>query len=192
MLGAIGLYGVLSYAVTLRTREIGVRMALGAGPRPVKRGILANAAAITATGLVIGALGAAGLTRFLGGLLYETKPLDAPTFAGDVRTAVRGGCGRRVSAGPQSGLGKPARSDANGIRLGQLPTPNFQLPRSSGVDVAHASRNTRAGSMRAARRAGSQAATALTAQRKSAAPMNVSGSRASRSYSSVVTYRDAQ
>ena len=47
----------------------------------MKRGILANAAAITATGLVVGALGAAALTRFLGGLLCETKPLDAPTFA---------------------------------------------------------------------------------------------------------------
>jgi len=81
-LGAIGLYGVLSYAVTLRTREIGVRLALGARPAVVKRGILANAAVITATGLIIGALGAAALTRFLGGLLYETKPLDAPTFAG--------------------------------------------------------------------------------------------------------------
>ena len=82
VLGAIGLFGVLSYAVTLRTREIGVRIALGARPAVVKRGILANAAVITATGLVIGAIGAAVLTRFLGGLLYETKPLDAPTFVG--------------------------------------------------------------------------------------------------------------
>ena len=82
LLGAIGLYGVLSYAVTLRTREIGVRMALGAPPMLVKRGILAHAAGITAVGLVIGALGAAALTRFLGGLLYETRPLDVPTFAG--------------------------------------------------------------------------------------------------------------
>jgi ABC-type antimicrobial peptide transport system permease subunit len=81
-LGAIGLYGVLSYAVTLRTREIGVRIALGARPAVVKRGILANAALITAAGLLIGGLGAAALTQFLGGLLYETKPLDAPTFAG--------------------------------------------------------------------------------------------------------------
>jgi predicted permease len=82
VLGAIGLYGVLSYAVSLRTREIGVRIALGAPPSRVKAGVIGNAAAITAIGLVLGALGAAGLTRFLGGLLYETKPLDVTTFAG--------------------------------------------------------------------------------------------------------------
>ena len=82
LLGAIGLYGVLSYAVSLRTREIGVRLALGAPPSRVRRGVMANAAAVTAIGLVVGAAGAAGLTRLLRGLLYETTPLDAATFAG--------------------------------------------------------------------------------------------------------------
>ena len=82
LLGAIGLYGVLSYAVSLRTREIGVRLALGAPPSRVRRGVMANAAGITAIGLVVGAAGAAGLTRLLRGLLYETTPLDAATFAG--------------------------------------------------------------------------------------------------------------
>ncbi len=81
LLGAIGLYGVLSYAVSLRTREIGVRIALGAPPTRVKRAILVNAAAITSIGLVIGIGGAAALTRLLRGQLYETKPLDIPTFA---------------------------------------------------------------------------------------------------------------
>jgi ABC-type antimicrobial peptide transport system permease subunit len=81
-LGAIGLYGVLSYTVSLRTREIGVRIALGATPSRVKRGVIANAAAITGVGLLAGSLGAAGLTRFLGSLLYETRPLDLQVFGG--------------------------------------------------------------------------------------------------------------
>ena len=80
VLGAIGLYGVLSYAVSLRTREIGVRIALGAAPGRVKWGVIGSAARITVIGLVIGALGAAGVTRFLHGLLYETRPLDVSTF----------------------------------------------------------------------------------------------------------------
>ena len=82
LLGAIGLYGVLSYAVSLRTREIGVRIALGAAPARVRRGVMASAAGITAIGLLVGAAGAAALTQLLGGLLFETKPLDVSTFAG--------------------------------------------------------------------------------------------------------------
>ena len=82
LLGAIGLYGVLSYAVSLRTREIGVRLALGAPPSRVKRGIILNAAAIMSIGLVAGMVGAAWLTRYLRGQLYETRPLDPVTFAG--------------------------------------------------------------------------------------------------------------
>jgi predicted permease len=82
VLGAIGLYGVLSYAVSLRTREIGVRIALGADPARVKRGVMASAATTTLIGLAIGALGAVGVTRFLRELLYETQPLDLSTFAG--------------------------------------------------------------------------------------------------------------
>ena len=82
VLGAIGLYGVQSYAVSLRTREIGVRMALGAPPSQVKAAILRHASVVTGIGLVVGALGAWGLTRLLSGLLYETRPLDPLTFAG--------------------------------------------------------------------------------------------------------------
>jgi putative ABC transport system permease protein len=82
VLGAVGLYGVLSYAVSLRTREIGVRLALGAPPSVVLRSVLANGLGITLVGLVLGLVGAAGLTRLLGGILYEIEPLDPLTFAG--------------------------------------------------------------------------------------------------------------
>jgi ABC-type antimicrobial peptide transport system permease subunit len=81
LLGAIGLYGVLSYAVTLRTREIGVRLALGASPGRVLRSVVINGATITAIGLAIGLAGASGLTRFLGTLLFETTPFDPATIA---------------------------------------------------------------------------------------------------------------
>jgi predicted permease len=81
VLGAVGLYGVLSYAVTLRTREIGVRLALGAQPSRVMRSVVTNGLTISAIGLVVGLLGAIGLTRLLEGLLYETEPLDLGTIA---------------------------------------------------------------------------------------------------------------
>lgn len=81
VLGAIGLYGVQSYAVSLRTREIGVRVALGAQPSRVMRSVLGTAAAIMAIGLVAGSIAAATLTRLLEGMLYETRPLDPVTFA---------------------------------------------------------------------------------------------------------------
>jgi putative ABC transport system permease protein len=80
ILGAIGLYGVLSYAVSLRTREIGVRLALGAPASTVMRSIVASGAMITGLGLIVGLAGAAAVTRLLRGLLYEVQPLDVVTF----------------------------------------------------------------------------------------------------------------
>ena len=80
ILGAIGLYGVLSYAVSLRTREIGVRIALGAPASRVMRSVVTSGVTIASLGLIVGLLGAAGLTRFLRGMLYETAPLDLTTF----------------------------------------------------------------------------------------------------------------
>jgi putative ABC transport system permease protein len=81
ILGAIGLYGVLAYAVTLRTREIGVRLALGAPPSRVMRSVVTNGVMLATIGLVIGLAAAAGLTRYLGDLLFETRPRDPVTFA---------------------------------------------------------------------------------------------------------------
>jgi predicted permease len=80
LLGAVGLYGVLSYAVTLRVREIGVRLALGAQPGRIMRAVVAQGAAIAAVGLVVGLAGAYGLTWLLGDLLYDTPKFDVLTF----------------------------------------------------------------------------------------------------------------
>jgi predicted permease len=82
LLGAIGLYGVLSYVVSQRRSEIGVRMALGAPPETVLKMIVLSGARIAGLGLAAGLIGAFALTRLLQGLLYETEPLDPLTFTG--------------------------------------------------------------------------------------------------------------
>ena len=80
-LGALGLYGVLSCAVAERTREIGVRMALGATAAAVRRMVVAQGARVVAAGIAIGLLAALAATRALGRLLYGVAAVDAPTFA---------------------------------------------------------------------------------------------------------------
>jgi predicted permease len=82
ILGAVGLYGVLSYGVTQRTQEIGVRMALGAETRTVRRMVVAQGAKVALVGVAVGALASLGLTRYLETLLFGVEPLDAPIFAG--------------------------------------------------------------------------------------------------------------
>jgi len=81
-LAAIGLYGVLSYLVTLRTREIGVRVALGAARSDVLRLIVGRGLRLAGIGLAIGLALAAGVTRFASFLLYGTSPLDPLAFGG--------------------------------------------------------------------------------------------------------------
>jgi len=81
VLAAVGLHGVMSYAVARRTHEIGVRVALGARPRDVLLLILKQGLLITVLGLTIGIAGAWGLTRFLASQLYEVEPTDIATFA---------------------------------------------------------------------------------------------------------------
>jgi putative ABC transport system permease protein len=80
-LGAIGLYGVLSCVVAERTREIGVRMALGARAAAVRRMVVAQGARVVVLGVALGLVAAFAATQALGGLLYGVAAVDAPTFA---------------------------------------------------------------------------------------------------------------
>jgi|HubBroStandDraft_2_1064218.scaffolds.fasta_scaffold00435_2 predicted permease len=81
-LAALGIYAVLAFSVARRTHEIGVRMALGAGGGDVLGLVLGQALRVTVIGVCFGVVGALGLTRFLGNLLYEVQPTDPPTFVG--------------------------------------------------------------------------------------------------------------
>ena len=77
----VGLYGVLAYSVAQRTREIGVRMALGAQSADVLQMLLRKAIVLIAAGIVFGGAGALALTRVLTKFLFDVKPNDLPTFA---------------------------------------------------------------------------------------------------------------
>jgi putative ABC transport system permease protein len=80
-IAAIGLYGVVAYAVSRRTREIGIRLALGATPREVLTMVLADGAVVAIAGIVAGTVAALAMARLLTGLLYGITPTDPLSFA---------------------------------------------------------------------------------------------------------------
>jgi putative ABC transport system permease protein len=82
ILAAIGIYGVMSYAVTQRSHEIGIRMALGAEPRDVRRMIVNEGMRLAALGLLLGLGGAMAGTKYLESQLYGVKARDPLTFLG--------------------------------------------------------------------------------------------------------------
>jgi predicted permease len=81
LLAAIGVYGVMSYRVRLRTRELGTRLALGASPRDITRLVLLQASAIAVVGLAVGMAAALALGRTLTSVLFEVEPWDPATLA---------------------------------------------------------------------------------------------------------------
>jgi len=80
LLGSVGIYGVIAYVVTQRTREIGIRMALGATRAEVLRLIVGQGMALTLVGVAIGVAVSLGITRFLRTLLFGVSPYDPSTF----------------------------------------------------------------------------------------------------------------
>ncbi len=81
-LGAVGIYGVISYVVAQRTREIGVRMAMGAEKGMVTRMVLRQAGGLALVGVAVGLAAALGLTRLMASLLFGVSPVDPLTFGG--------------------------------------------------------------------------------------------------------------
>jgi ABC-type antimicrobial peptide transport system permease subunit len=80
VLASIGLYGMISYSVSQRTREIGIRVALGAQQGNIMRLVLGQGAKLTAVGLVVGLAAALGLTQLMGSILYGVRATDPLTF----------------------------------------------------------------------------------------------------------------
>lgn len=82
VLGVVGLYGVIAYSVSQRTREIGIRMALGAQRGSVYQLILKEAARLAAIGIALGLVCSVGAATLMRGLLFGTQPWDAATLGG--------------------------------------------------------------------------------------------------------------
>jgi predicted permease len=80
-LGVAGLYGVISYSVAQRTREIGIRVAIGAQHSTVRRMFIAEGARLAAIGIAVGSIAARGLMRLMASLLFGVKPIDPLTYA---------------------------------------------------------------------------------------------------------------
>jgi ABC-type antimicrobial peptide transport system permease subunit len=80
LLSGVGLYGVMSYAVSQSTRELGLRMALGASGSDLLRLVMSKGFALTAGGIAVGAAAALLLTRLMGDLLYKVSPRDPTAF----------------------------------------------------------------------------------------------------------------
>jgi len=82
LLGVVGIYGVIAYSVSQRTREIGIRMALGVDQRDVRRMFVRHGLMLSVIGVVVGIGAAAALMRLMTSMLYQVSPLDLATYAG--------------------------------------------------------------------------------------------------------------
>jgi putative ABC transport system permease protein len=82
VLAAVGIFGVIAYTVTQRTREFGIRLALGEDPRRTRRDVIVRGMRLVVPSILVGLGASLLLTRFLGGLLYQVSPRDPLTLGG--------------------------------------------------------------------------------------------------------------
>ena len=114
-LAAVGIYGIMAYAVEQRTREIGIRMALGADGWRVLRLMIRQAIWMTAAGLALGLAGAMALTRFISSELWEVQSTDPATFVGVSLLLDRRGSARLP--GPDAPGSASGSDDSSSIRI---------------------------------------------------------------------------
>ncbi len=80
LLAALGIFGVISYSVTRQTREIGIRMALGASAGRVRRGVIGKTLRLSLKGIALGTIASFFITRWIASLLFRTEPTDPIAF----------------------------------------------------------------------------------------------------------------
>jgi putative ABC transport system permease protein len=110
LLASIGLYGVMSYAVSQSKREMGLRMALGAGAYNILRMIISRGLALTAAGVFLGAAAALALARLLGGYLYNVSPHDPLAFGSGLAVMMITAVGACLVPGWRAMRTDPARA----------------------------------------------------------------------------------
>lgn len=106
LLAVLGVYGMLSYAVACRRRELAVRLALGARPGDVRRLVLGDVGRLVLVGLALGGAGALAATRMLQGMLFGVEPIDPVTYA-----AMAGVVGLSALLASQAPIARATRVD---------------------------------------------------------------------------------
>ena len=114
-LAAVGIYGVMSYTVAQQTRELGIRMALGAETGSVLRLVLNSGLVLAGVGIALGVGGALALGKVMSTQLFQTKAADPMVFGGRLARAGRGGAAGHADSGPPRDAGGSDRRPAVGI-----------------------------------------------------------------------------
>ena len=119
-LGVVGIYGVIAYVVSQRTREIGIRSALGAEPRQLKKMFLLHGLTLSAVGVVVGVVVAAALGRSMSSLLFGIEAHGPRSLYGRDRRHSRGRGARELPAGAARGEDRSDGNDEGGVTRSRL------------------------------------------------------------------------